>query len=134
MNANTGVAKKLNSLVHRMFDEFNNMQASPITWTAYVNKDQVDWYIDEEQTVSETELIFGDEKTYTILVVNSGGTFQDFSLLNVPNWLTVSQSSGLLSPNSSIEISAMVDSDLAAGYTNKICFYVPNLGLIKKFN
>jgi len=122
----------LDITVHRMFDEFNNMQASPITWTAYVNKDQVDWYIDEEQTVSETELIFGDEKTYTILVVNSGGTFQDFSLLNVPNWLTVSQSSGLLSPNSSIEISAMVDSDLAAGYYEQDMFLRTEFGFDQK--
>ena len=122
----------LDITVHRMFDEFNNMQASPITWTAYINKDQVDWYIDEEQTVSDTEMIFGDEKTYTILVVNSGGTFQDFSLLNVPNWLTVSQSSGLLSPNSSIEISAMVDSDLAAGYYEQDMFLRTEFGFDQK--
>ena len=104
----------LDITVDRMFDASGNQQASPITWTAYYNKNQVDWYIDGAKTVSEAEMIFGDEKTYTILVVNSGGTTQDFSLLNVPSWLTLSESSGVLAPNSSIEISATVDSNLAA--------------------
>jgi hypothetical protein len=122
----------LDITVHRMFDEFNNRQASPITWTAYYNKNQVDWYIDGAKTVSEAEMIFGDEKIYTILVVNSGGTSQDFSLLNVPNWLTLSESSGVLAPNSSIEISATVDSDLAAGDYEQDLFLSTDFGYDQK--
>lgn len=122
----------LDITVHRMFDEFNNRQASPITWTAYYNKNQVDWYIDGAKTVSEAEMIFGDEKIYTILVVNSGGTSQDFSLLNVPNWLTLSESSGVLAPNSSIEISATVDSDLAAGDYEQDLFLSTEFGYDQK--
>ena len=122
----------LDITVDRMFDASGNQQASPITWTAYYNKNQVDWYIDGAKTVSEAEMIFGDEKTYTILVVNSGGTSQDFSLLNVPNWLTLSESSGVLAPNSSIEISATVDSDLAAGDYEQDLFLSTDFGYDQK--
>jgi len=122
----------LDITVDRMFDASGNQQASPITWTAYYNKNQVDWYIDGAKTVSEAEMIFGDEKTYTILVVNSGGTTQDFSLLNVPSWLTLSESSGVLAPNSSIEISATVDSNLAAGDYEQDLFLSTEFGYDQK--
>ena len=122
----------LDITVDRMFDASGNQQASPITWTAYYNKNQVDWYIDGAKTVSEAEMIFGDEKIYTILVVNSGGTTQDFSLLNVPSWLTLSESSGVLAPNSSIEISATVDSNLAAGDYEQDLFLSTEFGYDQK--
>jgi len=122
----------LDITIHRMYDAFDNIQESPITWTAFINKDQVDWYIDGEETVLESELTTGESHTYNILVVNSGGTFQDFSLLNVPDWLTLSQSSGILSPNSSIEITATVDNNLASGYYEQDLFLRTEFGFDQK--
>jgi len=112
----------LDITVHRMYDEFDNIQQSPITWTAYINKDQVDWYIDGEETIVESTADIGESKQYSISVVNSGGTFQDFSLLNIPSWLSLSQSTGVLSPNSNVEITATVDSNLAPGYYEQDLF------------
>jgi hypothetical protein len=122
----------LDITVSRMFDGANNAQESPITWTAFVDRNQVNWSIDGEQNLLTETISFGDEKTFEILVRNDGGTNQTFAINNLPSWLSLSQTSGTISPNSSLTITASTDAELASGYYENDLYLVTELGFDQK--
>ncbi|BDD12019.1 hypothetical protein FUAX_44510 (plasmid) [Fulvitalea axinellae] len=105
----------LDITVHRMFDESGNMQSSPITWTAFVRRNPMRWFVgdNEDQVVINKDT--GEEKQFEITIVNQGGTDQPFSIDNIPSWLTVEPSEGTMTPNSSIKVTCTVDGDLPIG-------------------
>ena len=122
----------LDITVHRMFDEVNNIQQSPITWTAYYNKNQVDWSIDGNEDVVDAEILQGEEKIFQIIVRNRGGNSKAFEISNIPNWLTLSMTSGTVNPNSIFEISASVDPQLAYGNYQHDLFLATDFGYDQK--
>ncbi|WP_370004061.1 LamG-like jellyroll fold domain-containing protein, partial [Winogradskyella sp.] len=105
----------LDITVHRMFDDANNMQQSPITWTAFVQQNDVSWYVEGYNEIVDIVSQNGEETSFDIIVVNRGGVSQPYSITNVPSWLSLSESSGVIPPDSEISISASVDSELAVG-------------------
>ncbi|WP_299438656.1 LamG-like jellyroll fold domain-containing protein [uncultured Aquimarina sp.] len=101
--------------VHRMFDASNNMQQSPITWTAYIKRNEVSWFAEGYNEIIDIVKNDDEEKSFEITVLNKGGNGQPFNISNVPNWLTLSTTSGTLDPDSSIVITATIDRELTAG-------------------
>ncbi len=82
-----------------------NIMASPVTWIAYIDKNQVVWGDD----ILAYEKAVGEELTFTSTIVNQGGEEKAFNLQNLPAWLTAIPSSGTINPNSSQEVSFSVD-------------------------
>ena len=82
--------------VHRMFDAANNMQLSPITWTAYINRNEVSWYAEGYNEV--IDIIQDDEtaSSFEITILNKGGNEESYAISNVPDWMTLSSSSGTI--------------------------------------
>ena len=101
--------------VHRMFDDANNMQQSPITWTAYVKRNEVSWFADGYNEVVAIEKNSGEEKSFEITLINKGGKGQPYNITNIPSWLKLSKSSGTLQPDSEIIIIATIDKELTPG-------------------
>jgi hypothetical protein len=105
----------LDITVHRMFDSANNRQQSPITWTAYVKRNEVSWFVDGYNEIVDLVKNSGDEKEFEITLLNNGGNGQPYTITNIPSWLHLSSTSGTISPDSQINITATIDKELTAG-------------------
>ena len=118
----------LDITVHRMFDAVNNMQQSPITWSAFVNQDQLTWTINNEREIVQEEINKGDIANFEINIINSGGTPRDFDITNVPDWLSLSQTNGTIPPSSSIIIQGSTASQLGVGNYEDVLYLNSNYG------
>jgi hypothetical protein len=105
----------LNFSVSRMSDEHFNEQLSPISWSAYVNKQEIEWFtvnqtkeIDEEKNVNETY-------SFTMDIVNKGGSNQPYTISGLPTWISVANTSGSVTPNTTKQVVFTVDEDLSMG-------------------
>ena len=105
----------LDITVHRMFDSANNRQLSPITWTAYVKRNEVSWFAEGYNEIVDIVKNSGEEKSFEITLINKGGKGQPFTISNVPSWLKLSSTSGTLQPDSKIVLTATIDKELTAG-------------------
>ena len=98
-------------------DLYNNSMSSPITWTAYINQNQLIW---DEQEIQREKLL-GEELTFTTSIINQGGTIETYEISNLPDWLTAIPSEGILEPNSYEQITFVVHDNLFIGdYTEDI--------------
>jgi hypothetical protein len=105
----------LDITVHRMFDSANNMQESPVTWTAYVNRNEVSWFAEGYNEIVDLTKNSGETKTFEITLVNKGGKQQPFTINNVPSWLNLSKTTGSIDPNTKTTIKAVIDQEVAVG-------------------
>ena len=86
-------------------DLHGNYMESPKTWIAYIDKNQVVWQ-DDALTFTKS---FGDTLNFSSAVVNTGGATKSFTIENIPNWLTVSPTSGVITPNSTLPVNFEID-------------------------
>ena len=101
----------LNISVKNIKDLHGNKMLSPKTWIAYINKNQIKWQ-DVEKNVNKE---INDTLTFVTKVVNNGGEVKNFSIGNIPAWLTVSPSNGTISPQSTQAIKFTVNPALNIG-------------------
>lgn len=101
--------------VHRMIDDANNMQQSPITWTAYIKRNEMIWYAEGYNEIVDIVKNSREEKSFEITVLNKGGKGQSYNISNIPGWLKLSNTSGTIGPDSKTIITAIIDKDLSAG-------------------
>jgi len=107
----------LDITVKNIRDLAGNLLQSPKTWIAYIDKNQVFWNDVDEHFDKES----GQDLIFTNQIVNSGGASKDFTISNIPPWLTISPSSGTISPNSQKTVTFSVNKDLNIGqYSNSI--------------
>ena len=100
-----------------VYDLNGNVMQSPKTWIAYIDKNQVKWY-DQEFNFTKKA---GETLTFSTNIVNSGGAVKQFNIENIPSWLSVSPSSGVISPNSTKTIQFTISSTVNIGtYENSI--------------
>ncbi|MFK5889462.1 MAG: T9SS type A sorting domain-containing protein [Flavobacteriaceae bacterium] len=105
----------LDITVHRMFDDANNMQQSPITWTAFVKRNEVSWFAGGFNEIVDIVKQNGEEKSFEITLMNKGGKGQPYTIANIPSWLKLSNTSGTIPPDSKVVITATIDKELTAG-------------------
>ena len=105
-------------------DLHGNSMQSPKTWIAYMDMNQVVWQ-DESYKFS---IFKGEQLSFKSAIYNRGGAAKKFNITDIPAWLTVSPSSGVIAPNSVIEINFNVDQTINLGQYNV------NLGLLTDFN
>lgn len=96
-------------------DKYGNRMASPVTWTAYVSRNQVRWE-DERRTFAK-ELYQSMEFVSTIK--NTGGQQIGFTITNLPPWLKANPSSGVINPESTREIIFTINPALNIGEYNQ---------------
>ncbi|NEN24299.1 hypothetical protein G3O08_12370 [Cryomorpha ignava] len=82
-----------------------NVMASPATWIAYVDKNQVVWGDD----LLSFEKNVGETLSFSTQVVNQGGAAKAFNIQNIPSWLSANPASGTIPPNSSMNVNFTVD-------------------------
>ncbi len=96
-------------------DKYGNSMASPVTWTAYVHRNQVRWE-DERRSFSK-ELY--QPLSFVSSIKNTGGQQIGFSIINLPQWLTASPSAGVINPESTMDITFTVNPALNIGEYNE---------------
>jgi hypothetical protein len=107
----------LDITVRNVFDLNGNRMQSPRTWIAFVDRNQVKWQ-DSEFNFNKKK---GDPLTFTTNIVNSGGELKQFTIQNLPPWLTATPSSGTILPNSVRTIQLSIDPNVNIGqYENDI--------------
>ncbi|PHQ29925.1 LamG-like jellyroll fold domain-containing protein [Leeuwenhoekiella nanhaiensis] len=117
----------LDITVHRMFDSANNMQQSPVTWTAFIQQNPVSWYAEGYNEIVKIVKESGEAPTFKIVLLNKGGTTQPYSITQVPSWLKLSSTSGTIAPASELAIIATIDEKLTTGE------YLENISLETDF-
>lgn len=100
--------------VANMFDLSDNRQLSPITWTAFINRNPLKWYIEGFDNNLNTTLEQGKTDTYQLVIANVSGNFANFSF-ELPSFLVARTTSGTISPNSQIKIPISVNTSLSPG-------------------
>ena len=88
-----------------------NTMRAPVSWTAYVDKNQVIWAESDKHFEIESDAGL----TFETRIENTGGKVFNFNISNLPSWLTVSPSSGVLSPVSSIPVTFTIDKNVNIG-------------------
>ncbi len=122
----------LDITVHRMFDASNNMQQSPITWTAFVQKNEMSWFVDGFNEVVDIVKEGNESPTFEITIINKGGLVQPYNISGTPNWLSLSSTSGSLAPDSKVVITATIDAGLSAGEYLENLYLQTDFGLDEK--
>lgn len=92
-------------------DKNGNEILSPITWSAYIDRNQLKW--------SDNALIvvkkLNEEKTLKVKALNKGGSIEHFTVENLPSWLEAEPASGTIDPTSSADIVLTIDPSLNIG-------------------
>lgn len=107
----------LDVTVKDVYDLNGNKMQSPRTWIAFVDKNQVKW---QDQDFSFNKLK-GAALSFNTKIVNSGGAVKQFTIQNLPDWLTASPATGNILPNSTVTVTFTVDPNVNIGvYENEI--------------
>jgi hypothetical protein len=97
--------------VKDVLDLHGNKMQSPATWIAYPDKNQIVW----ETDLVQIDILKDQGYSFSKKIVNSSGAAKNFTLSNIPSWLTVSTTAGLIEPGSTFEISFTVVEDVNIG-------------------
>ncbi len=92
-------------------DKNGNIMQSPRSWIALMNRTVVRWMED----VVNLKKLSGAPLSFTINIKNINGKVEQFSIGQLPAWLTATPMSGVINPNSQIPITFTVDPTLNIG-------------------
>ncbi|MCQ2975164.1 MAG: T9SS type A sorting domain-containing protein, partial [Bacteroidales bacterium] len=101
--------------VQNVYDLNGNKMISPITWTAYINKNQLIW----DEDLVELEKGLKEPLEYKTSFSNKGGSVINYEISNLPSWLKVAETTGTINPVSTQNITFVVDAGLGAGVYNE---------------
>ncbi|MCG6191088.1 LamG-like jellyroll fold domain-containing protein [Maribellus maritimus] len=109
-------------------DMHGNKMGSPVTWSAFVDRNQMKWGDDKFDLEKEIY----EPLTFTTEIINSSGKQQAFSIENLPDWCTVSPQEGTLDPLTSREITFTVSEGVNVGTYSKDISLVTDFGYDEK--
>jgi hypothetical protein len=113
----------LDITVRNIQDLNGNKMSSAVTWTAFVDQNQLVW----SENAHTASIAKGEEYAFNVSVENQGGKVETFAILNLPIWLQASEVSGSVNPQSSKTISFTVLEGLNIGH------YEENIVLSTRF-
>jgi hypothetical protein len=101
-----------------------NSMASPKTWIAFVDKNQVIWQDQERKFKKEVN----QAMTFQADIVNTGGELKTYSIKNRPSWLTVDSENGTIDPNSFKTLNFEIDPSVNIGNYEEAIYVVTDFG------
>lgn len=99
-------------------DMNGNEIMSPVTWSAYIDRNQLKW---SESEISIEKPVY-EEKAFKVKAVNKGGSVQHFSIENAPAWLEVTPTNGTIDPLASLDITFTVNEGLNIGSYDEVIY------------
>ena len=119
LEAKQAIEKTIITFKARSIRDLNgNVLLSPVTWTAFIDQNQMKWS-DREINL---EKVVGDPLTFTSYLVNTGGNSQHYTVYNLPSWLAANPLTGSVDPNSNLKIQFSVNKGLNIGNYEEIIF------------
>ena len=107
-----------------------NKIASPITWTVYIDRNQLKWGEDEINLVKDVN----EPLEFTVDIVNKGGFTEDYTISNYPSWMIVEPSYGTLTATQSAHIKFTIDESVNIGTYNEVIYLTNAEGVIEALN
>lgn len=107
-----------------------NKIASPITWTVYVDRNQLKWGEDEINLVKDVN----EPLEFTVDIVNKGGFTEDYTISNYPSWMIVEPSYGTLTATQTQHIKFTIDESVNIGTYNEVIYLTNSEGVIESLN
>ncbi len=95
-----------------------NEIVSPITWSAYIDRNQLKW--SEEELNLEKKV--NEPLTFDVQAQNLGGSIQHFTIENMPSWMDVTPSEGSINPKSHQNITFTIDEGLNIGSYDEVIY------------
>jgi hypothetical protein len=92
-------------------DKNGNTIKSPITWSAYIDKNPLRW---SDDILNLSKKIY-EGMEFEAIITNQSGLMQNYRLQNLPSWLTVSPASGVLNPKGNQKLVFTVNKGLNVG-------------------
>jgi hypothetical protein len=120
----------LDITVKNVKDKNGNIQQSPKTWIAYIDKNQVVWGNDGFNVDKK----LNDAYTITTSIANKGGATKQYTIDNFPSWMTVTPTSGVIAPNSVLPVTIQIDANLAIGDYENDLQLLTDFGYAEKLN
>ena len=96
-------------------DMHGNKMSSPVTWSAYVDRNQVKW--GDQEFNLEKELYAA--QTFTTRIINHSGEQQFYTIENIPSWATVDRREGTIEPLSEKEVTFTINEGVNVGTFSK---------------
>jgi len=109
-------------------DKQGNTQASPVTWTAFVDKNTLTWEVAEKSIVKNSL----ETATFDAIIFNRGGVVEKYTISNLPSWISASNIAGTLAPNSSVTIRFTIANSVNIGYYNEDLYLTGNMDFNEK--
>ena len=121
---------QLDFTVSYVKDVNGNEIQSPITWSAYVDKNQVVW----QESVFNLETLNGEELNFESKIFNNSGESKTFEITNIPSWLTVSPTSGTVGPLTTVPVSFKVSDETNNGTYQQDILLTTDFDFAEKLN
>ncbi|MGC6402695.1 MAG: LamG-like jellyroll fold domain-containing protein, partial [Flavobacteriaceae bacterium] len=100
--------------VANIYDMADNRIESPVTWTAFVNKNPLSFFMEGEDKSIVFEKPVGEAAEVEFTLVNRSGIQQQYSVIT-PSWMTLDAPSGTIGPNSTIKLLATINENISPG-------------------
>lgn len=107
----------------------NGNYCSPIIWTAYINRNQLKWEDASVDLVQETL----SETTFKATISNESGQTENWTVTNLPSWLSANVEQGSLPALSSKDITFTVASSTPIGKYETTIYLVGNNSIKEPF-
>jgi hypothetical protein len=91
--------------------DLNGNPSENIRWTAFVNKNRLNWSDNNVELTKE----FLETKQFTVEISNQSGQAENWSISNLPSWLSASALSGTLQPLTARTLTFTVASSVPVG-------------------
>lgn len=105
-----------------------NRMLNPISWTVYVDKNQLRWS-QNEMTVN-TQHNSGEE--FNLTISNTGGTTRQYQLTSLPSWLTAVPASGTLAPQATQTIRFTIAEGMNIGEHTEYIYLQDDQDLVER--
>lgn len=108
----------VNFTVKDVSDLNGNLMQSPVTWSAYVNRNQLKW--SQSSVLKEKKLYASMD--FTVDVENQGGTEKNFTIEGLPAWLHAEPEYGTIDPLGRQTILFTVDEGTNVGRYDEVVY------------
>ena len=100
--------------IANLYDESDNRQESPVSWTAFINKNPLKWFVEGEGTDIEFVKEEAAPLEFDITIRNRSGVGQPYEIIT-PAWISIDEPSGSVPPSGTIKVRASVDANISSG-------------------
>ena len=106
----------------RGVQDMNGNKSTPITWSAYIRQNGLLWASDDVVLSAEN----GMGASFKATIANKSGEVENWTLSNLPAWLTADVTEGILTPASTQKISFTVAPSVPVGNHDEVVYLSGN--------